>query len=225
MTPEVSSRRADTSPHADTPQLKPKSKKLRSAWISFVGRIVAQIVGAVASITLGLFLLARYGLPERAASQASPAPTTVTQPQHAKTRSTGTSGSIPAIAVLPIQNYSQDAAHGYFADGVTETLIAELAQIAGLKVTSRTSSMTYKGSVKSVPEIARELGVDLILEGSVIREQNVVRLTAQLIDAGSDRHLGARSYDRPVRQLLPVQGELARTIARDVASVIHTAGR
>lgn len=221
MTPEVSSPHTDTSPDRDTEQLRRRSKKLRSAWISFVGRIVAQIVGAVASITLGLLLLARYGLPERAASQASPAFVTVTQPPPAKARPVGTSGSVPAIAVLPIQNYSKDAAHGYFADGVTETLIAELAQIAGLRVTSRTSSMTYKGSVKSVPEIARELGVDLILEGSVIRERDVVRLTAQLIDAGSDRHLWARSYDRPVRQLLPVQGELARTIARDVATAVR----
>jgi TolB-like protein len=222
MTTEVSSRHTDTSPDRDTAQLSRKNRKLRSAWISFVGRIVAQIVGAVASITLGLFLLARYGLPERAASQASPPPAAVTHSQPVKVRPTG---SAPAIAVLPIQNYSKDAAHGYFADGVTETLIAELAQIAGLRVTSRTSSMTYKGSAKSVPEIARELGVDLILEGSVIRDRNVVRLTAQLIDAGADRHLWARSYDRPVRQLLPVQGELARTIARDIATAVRPTGR
>lgn len=221
MTPEVSSPQTDTSPHADTPHTKRKNKKLRSAWIAFVGRIVAQLVGAVASITLGLLLLARYGLPERAVSQAPPVPVTVTHAQQVKARPTGTSGSALAIAVLPIQNYSKDSAHGHFADGVTETLIAELAQITGLRVTSRTSSMTYKGTVKSLPEIARELDVDLILEGSVIRDRNVVRLTAQLIDAGSDRHLWARSYDRPVRQLLPVQGELARTIARDVATAVR----
>ena len=86
MTPEVSSPHKDTSPERDTEPLKRKNKKLRSAWISFVGRIVAQLVGAVASITLGLLLLARYGLPERSASQASPPPATVTQQQTAKAR-------------------------------------------------------------------------------------------------------------------------------------------
>ena len=106
---------------------------------------------------------------------------------------------------MPLQNFSKDAGHGYFADGVTEALITELAQIDGLQVTSRTSSMAYKATTKSLPDIARELDVDLILEGSIVQEEDVVRVTAQLIDARSDQHLWARSYDRSVRNLLPVR--------------------
>ena len=98
----------------------------------------------------------------------------------------------------------------YFADGVTEALITELAQIAGLKVTSRTSSMAYKGTTKPLPVIARELEVDVILEGSVVHDRTSVRVTAQLIAADTDQHLWARSYDRPLRNLLPVQTELTK---------------
>jgi TolB-like protein len=83
--------------------------------------------------------------------------------------------------------------------------------------------MAYKGTSKSLPEIARELDVDVILEGSVVRDRDVVRVTAQLIDAGTDRHLWARSYDRPIRNLLPVQAEMAKSIARDVLATL--AGR
>jgi TolB-like protein len=117
---------------------------------------------------------------------------------------------------MPIQDFSKDAAHAYFADAVTEALITELAQIEGLRVTSRTSSMVYKATTKSLPEIARELSVDLVLEGSVVQDGALVRVTAQLIDAATDQHLWARSYDRPMRNLLPVQAEVARSVVREV---------
>ena len=126
-----------------------------------------------------------------------------------------------AIAVLPIQNYSKDAAQTYFADGVTEALITELAQMAGLKVTSRTSSMAYKGTTKPLPVIARELDVDVILEGSVVHDKDVVRVTAQLIAADSDHHLWARSYDRPLRKLLSLQTDLTTSIVADVNLAIR----
>jgi TolB-like protein len=113
----------------------------------------------------------------------------------------------------------------YVADGVTEALIAGLAQVAGLHVTSRTSSMAYKGTTKSLPEISRELGVDLIVEGSVVRERGLVRITAQLIDAKTDRHVWARFYDRPVRDLLTVQSDVVSAVVRGVTSVLSNRAR
>ena len=210
--------------NGDAPRLKHKRSKVRSAWISFVGRIVAQIIGAVASVMLGLVVLHKYGFPERASNTTNPAVTSSATPAaHDVERKARRAAGELALAVLPVQNYSQDAAHAHFADGVTEALTAEIAQIPGLRVTSRTSSMGYKGTTKSLPAIARELDVDLILEGSVMREQGLVRATMQLIEADSDHHVWARSYDRPIRNLLPVQAEMARSIAKDVSAAL--AGR
>ena len=181
--------------HHDSRQLKRRKDKLRSAWISFVGRIIAQIVGAVASVLLGFMVLTKYGLPDRTPTKAAAAvqPTSTARPVRA--RVPRPSGEL-ALAVLPVQNFSRDGADVYVADGVTEALITGLAQIAGLRVTSRTSSMAYKGTTKPLPEIARELDADLILEGSVVRDRGLVRVTAQLIDARTDLHVWARSYDR-----------------------------
>lgn len=198
-----------------TPDAVRRKNKVRAAWISFVGRILAQAIGAVASVMLGFMVLTRYGLPERAATP--PASEVEAKPvsKLAAQRAPRAPGDL-AIAVLPIQNYSRDTAQTYFADGVTEALITELAQIAGLKVTSRTSSMAYKDTTKSLPAIARELDVDVILEGSVVRDRDVVRVTAQLIAADRDHHLWARSYDRPVGKLLPLQSDLTTSIVADV---------
>ena len=203
-------------------QKRNKRSKVRSAWISFVGRIVAQIIGAVASVMLGLVVLHKYGFPERAAANPVVSSPTATAAHDADRKARRVTGEL-ALAVLPIQNYSQDAAHAYFADGVTEALTAEIAQISGLRVTSRTSSMAYKGTTKSLPIIARELDVDLILEGSVVRELGLVRATMQLIAGDTDQHIWARTYDRPIRTLLPVQAEMARSIAKDVSAAL--AGR
>jgi TolB-like protein len=197
-----------------TPDPERRKNKVRAAWISFVGRILAQTIGAVASVVLGLMVLTKYGLPIRDAKPA--AESEIKPAENLVAHKTPRAPGELALAVLPIQNYSKDAAHGYFADGVTEGLITGLAQIAGLKVTSRTSSMAYKGTAKSLPAIARELDVDVILEGSVVRDNTVVRVTAQLIAADSDHHLWARSYDRPMRTLLPLQTELTSTIVGDV---------
>jgi TolB-like protein len=192
-----------------------RKNKVRAAWISFVGRIVAQVIGAIASVTIGLMVLTKYGFPER--GSVEPAAASVAPPvAHATPPKPSRPVGEVTLAVLPVQNYSKDATHVYFVDGLTEGLIAELAQVAGLKVTSRTSSMAYKGTTKSLPAIARELDVDLILESSVVRDGTLVRVTAQLIDGGSDRHLWARTYDRPRRDLLPLQAELTTTIAGDV---------
>jgi len=125
-------------------------------------------------------------------------------------------GRIHALAVLPLTNLARDPEQDYFADGMTEALIAELAQIHALRVISRTSAMHYKGTTKTVPEIARELGVDGIVEGSVMRAGERVRITAQLIHAASDRHLWAHSYERDLRDVLGLQSEVARAIAREI---------
>src|SRR6185503_19155852 len=107
-----------------------------------------------------------------------------------------TAAGIRSLAVLPLENLSGDASQEFFADGMTEALISDLARLAGLRVISRTSIMRYKGARRAVPEIAAELNVEAVLEGSVLRAGDRVRVTAQLIDARSDTHLWADRYDR-----------------------------
>lgn len=124
---------------------------------------------------------------------------------------------IRSIAILPLQNLSGDPAQEYFADGITEELIADLGQVSALRVISRTSAMTYKGTKKTLPEIARELDVDAIVEGSMVREGKQVRITAQLIDARTDHHIWAHSYVRDLTSILQLQGEVARAIADEVS--------
>ena len=125
-------------------------------------------------------------------------------------------GRIKAIAVLPLANLSRDPEQEYFADGMTEALITDLAQIGALRVISRTSAMRYKGTDKPLPEIARELNVDGLVEGSVLRAGDRVRITAQLIHAATDQHVWAKSYERDLRDVLGLQSEVARAIAEEV---------
>ena len=127
---------------------------------------------------------------------------------------------IRSVAVLPLVDLSHDDNEAYFADGMTEALITDLAKIRALKVISRTSAMRYKGSNKPLPEIARELGVDGIVEGSVLRTEGQVRITAQLIHAPSDIHLWAESYDRDLKNVLSLQSEVAQAIAHAVRAEI-----
>ena len=123
---------------------------------------------------------------------------------------------IRSIAVLPLQNLSGDAAQEYFADGMTEELITELSRIQSIKVISRTSVMGYKGTKKHLPQIARELGADGILEGSVNREGDQVRITVQLLDGPNDRHLWSEDYQRELRGILTLQREMAQAIAQQI---------
>jgi TolB-like protein/tetratricopeptide (TPR) repeat protein/predicted Ser/Thr protein kinase len=123
---------------------------------------------------------------------------------------------IRSLAVLPLENLSRDPEQEYFADGMTEQLITDLAQISALKVISRTSVMQYKGAHKPLPQIAQELGVDAVVEGSVQRAGDRVRITAQLIDARADQHLWARSYERDLRDVLAMQDEVAQAIANEL---------
>jgi len=123
---------------------------------------------------------------------------------------------IGSIVVLPLENLSRDPEQEFFADGMTEALITNLAQIRALRVVSRTSAMQYKGARKPLPQIARELRVDAVVEGTVARFGDRVRITAQLIEAASDRHIWARSYERDLRDVLALQGEVARAIADEI---------
>jgi serine/threonine protein kinase/Tfp pilus assembly protein PilF len=123
---------------------------------------------------------------------------------------------IKSVAVLPLANLSGDPAEEYFADGMTEALISNLARIRALRVISRTSVMRYKGSSKLLPEIARELNVDGVIEGSVQRSGERVRVTAQLIHAAADAHLWARDYERDLTDVLKLQSEVARAVADEI---------
>jgi serine/threonine protein kinase/Tfp pilus assembly protein PilF len=126
------------------------------------------------------------------------------------------SAPIRSLVVLPLQNLSGDPSQEYFADGMTEELTTDLSKISEVRVISRTSAMRYKGANKSLPVIARELNVDGVIEGSVERSGDRVRITAQLIHAPSDTHLWAESYERDLRNVLSLQGEVARDIASKV---------
>jgi TolB-like protein len=123
---------------------------------------------------------------------------------------------IESLAVLPLENLSHDPEQEYFADGMTDALIAELGQIGSLRVISRTSVMQYKGAKRPLPQIAKELNVDALIEGSVLRSGDRVRVTAQLIGAVPERHLWARNYERDLRDVLSLQGEVARAIADEI---------
>ena len=126
------------------------------------------------------------------------------------------STGIRSLAVLPLENLSGDPAQNYFADGMTDELITDLAQIGALRVISRTSAMVYKDARKPLPQIARELNVDAVVEGSVLRSGDRVRITAQLIEAPTDRHLWSQSYEGDLRDTLAVQNSVATAIADQI---------
>lgn len=123
---------------------------------------------------------------------------------------------VESIAVLPLENLSGELSQDYFADGMTDALITSLAQIASLRVISRTSAMRFKGTHRSLPEIAQELRVDAVVEGTVVRSENRVRVDVQLILAATDTHLWAASYERDLREIIALQSELACAIAGEI---------
>jgi serine/threonine protein kinase/tetratricopeptide (TPR) repeat protein len=123
---------------------------------------------------------------------------------------------IGSLAVLPLENLSRDPEQEYFAEGMTDELITDLAKISAIRVISRTSVMQYKGTQKSVGQIAKELGVDAVIEGTVLRSGNRVRITAQLVAATAERHIWAESYERNLSDVLLLQNEVARTIAQQI---------
>ena len=123
---------------------------------------------------------------------------------------------IRSLAVLPLESLSSEASQDYFADGMTDELISDLGQISALRVISRTSVMTYKHARKPLPQIARELNVDAVVEGTVLRSGDQVRITAQLIEAATDKHLWSQSYEGELRDTLTLQNKVASAIADQI---------
>jgi TolB-like protein/DNA-binding winged helix-turn-helix (wHTH) protein/Tfp pilus assembly protein PilF len=136
------------------------------------------------------------------------------------TQNTSAASRLHSIAVLPLENLTGDPSQDYFVDGMTDELITDLAKVGSLRVISRTSVMRYKGTKKGLPEIARELNVDGIVEGSVTRSGQRVRITAQLLNAPADQHLWAETYARDLDDVLGLQSEVAEAIAREVRAQI-----
>ena len=194
-----------------------KRRKLRGVWISFAGRIIAQILGAAATIVLGMLVLHKY----QGSAESQVAASEANVPAVRSMRNIPAESGATSIAVLPLSNFSADPHDQYFADGMTEAIIGELAQVDGLRVISRTSTMRYKSEAKSIPEIGQELRVAVVIEGSIVKTGKRVRVTAQLIDADTDEHLWALSYDRSADDELGVQQEIAETIARDVSARLN----
>jgi TolB-like protein/DNA-binding winged helix-turn-helix (wHTH) protein/Tfp pilus assembly protein PilF len=133
-----------------------------------------------------------------------------------RTSSRSAPAPIHSLAVLPLENLSGDKEQEYFADGMTDALTTDLAQIGSLRVISRTSAMQFKDSRETLPQIGRDLKVDAVVEGTVTRGDNRVRVTAQLVDASSDHHLWARSYERDLKDVLVLQDEIAQDIAEQI---------
>ncbi len=121
-----------------------------------------------------------------------------------------------SIAVLPFENFSDKSENAYFADGIQDDILTNLSKIGDLKVISRTSVMGYRGKEKNIRQIGKELGVAAILEGSVRREGNRVRVNVQLINAENDEHIWAEDYDRDLTDVFAIQTDLARNIAREL---------
>jgi TolB-like protein/DNA-binding winged helix-turn-helix (wHTH) protein/tetratricopeptide (TPR) repeat protein len=131
------------------------------------------------------------------------------------------SPAIRSLAVLPLENVSGDSSQDYFADGMTDALITRLAQISTLRMISRTSVMTYKNVHRPLAEIARDLNVDAVIEGSVLRAGERIRVTAQLIDARNEKHIWAASYDEDIRDTLVLQSRVTRVIAEQIRATVN----
>jgi serine/threonine-protein kinase len=164
------------------------STKRRAAWVGAIGAVA--LLGSIWGFNLG-------GVRDRLLDQP-------------------TAPRIRSLAVLPLENLSRDPEQDYFADGMTEELIADLSQISALRVISRTSVMQYKSARKSLPDIGKELNVDAVVEGSVERSGGRVRINAQLIDAPTDTHVWANSYERDLGDTLALQDEVAAAIAHEI---------
>jgi TolB-like protein len=211
---------------------KKKKNKVRSAWISFVSRIVAQVIGAVATVVLGFAIVSNHvgKLPAVTTVTTSAAPATAgqgaseSQVRHETpaaptlVRARRTPGA--ALVVLPFQDFSPAGKPTALADGLTEAVTAALARGGRVHVTSRTSAMQYKAPTQSLPAIAAHLGVDFVVEGSIVRQADRVRVTVQLIDAATDTHVWAQTYDRPARDVLAFGAGVGADIDRDLRSVL-----
>ena len=194
----------------DTQQAKRRAK-VRSAWISFAGRIVAQIVGAAATVGFALVVLqsepaATNGGPVSAA----PAATTAERPV----------GSKPTVAVLPFQTYAGTDDRDHVAGAITDLLVTKLAHNNAITVTSLTSTMRFQSAPATVPEIGRQLGATHVVEGSIAMVGNRARVIAQLIDARTDHHVWAESYETTMDNALLFEQRITDQISKDIAAAL-----
>jgi len=188
-----------TLPELPSPTISTKAiqeSPLRRHWV------VAVAGGSIVAVVAVLFALNVAGLRERVLRAVG----AVHEPPL----------QVQSIAVLPFENLSHDPEQEYFADGMTEELITDLGKFSALRVISRTSVMQYKGTKKPLPQIARELHVDAIVEGTVQRSESRMRITANLLHAPTDRHLWAERYERDLRDVLALQSEVAQAIAEEI---------
>jgi TolB-like protein/Tfp pilus assembly protein PilF len=200
-----------------TPEgLKRESEVDRSASITRVtSRRLDHIIIGLLVLAIGLFVVDRF-LPRKAepAAAAREAPAASAAPDAAQT--TIPPVSEHSIAVLPFVNMSDEKSNEYFSDGISEELLNLLAKIPQLEVTARTSSFSFKGKEVAIPEIARTLHVAHVLEGSVRKSGNAVRITAQLIKAGTDTHLWSQTYDRRLGDIFAIQDEIAADVVKQL---------
>lgn len=178
------------------------------------GRKLDRTIMGIMAVALAFFVYERFSAPE----PVTQAPVATTASTPGGSAETPFKASEPSIAVLPFVNMSADPEQEYFSDGISEELLNLLVRVDGLKVASRTSSFTYKGENRNIPEIASELKVDHILEGSVRKSGNRVRITAQLIDTGNDRHLWSDTFDRELDDIFAIQDEIANAIVEALKS-------
>ncbi len=171
------------------------SQRKKHVWIYIV------VIGA--AISIGLFFLGRYSASNSASAARAEAATGSTMPQK-------------SIAVLPFDNLSRDPDNAYFAEGVQDEILTRLAKVADLKVISRTSTQHFKSAPENLPQIAKQLGVTNILEGSVQKAADQVRVNVQLINAMSDAHLWAETYDRKLIDIFAVESEIAKNVAESL---------
>lgn len=179
---------------AGMPHSRLRATLVRPRVVWWIGLVLPSLALAVLALLIGVNV---RGLRDRLLGRVAP-------------------GEITAIAVLPLENLSGNPEDDPFVDGMTEELITALSKIGALKVISRTSVMRYKGTDKLLPDIARELGVDAVIEGSVLRAGEQVRITAQLVNGATDETLWAESYERDLRDVLALQSEVARAISREI---------
>ncbi len=193
-------KRAPTAP-TDAPEVRQVAQVVR---IGAYARKAAAFAAVLLALTVGLIWLVR----ERTAIQPASA-----------------SGDVRSLVVLPLQNFSGNPEQDYLSDGMTEALIARLSAIHALRVISRTSAMQYKGTRKSVPAIGKELNVDAVIEGSVLRSGDKIRVTVQLIRADTDEHLWSGTYDRELQDVLALQSDVTYGIARHIEVAVSGAQR
>jgi TolB-like protein/DNA-binding winged helix-turn-helix (wHTH) protein/Tfp pilus assembly protein PilF len=182
------------------PEIPQRPKRLR--WYVVVAGMFVLVAGLLVGLNIG-------GVRDRLSRQGSSRP--------------GPPLQIEALAVLPLQNLSHDPDQEYFADGLTDALITDLGKVSGLRVISHTSAISYRKTNKSLPEIARELNVGAVVEGTVLRSGDRVRITIQLVRAVPEEHLWAERYERAATEVIPLEQQLALEIAHEVSGRLITA--